>query len=129
MPLLGFKKQFATLVESGEKLQTLRAYRKDGRGDPKVGDTLYLWIGLRQKGKSRKLGEATCTFAKPFRIERDDLSCWTLDGKQLDIKERRDIARRDGFDNATAMQAFFAVEHGFPFEGLLIRWDEIERGT
>ena len=34
MPLLGFQKQFAPLVESGEKRQTIRAYRKDGK-DPK----------------------------------------------------------------------------------------------
>ena len=36
MPALNFQARFAPLVESGQKRQTIRAYRKDGR-DPKPG--------------------------------------------------------------------------------------------
>ncbi len=48
MPSLNFQARFAPLVESGEKRQTIRAYRKDGR-DPKRGDKLYLFTGMRTK--------------------------------------------------------------------------------
>lgn len=55
MPALNFKAQFAPLVESGAKRRTIRAFRKDKR-DPKQGDTLYLYTGLRTK------------YAKPITI-------------------------------------------------------------
>ncbi len=52
--LIGFKKQFAHLVESGEKTQTVRSFPKRV---PRIGETAYLYTGLRTKG-CRKLGEA-----------------------------------------------------------------------
>ena len=48
MPALNFQAQFAPLVESGEKRQTIRAYRKDGR-DPTPGCKLYFFTGMRTK--------------------------------------------------------------------------------
>jgi hypothetical protein len=67
MPALNFMPQFVERIEIGlrdpedarAKTHTIRAPRKDGR-DPKVGDTLYLYTGLRQKG-ARRIGVATCT--------------------------------------------------------------------
>ena len=58
MPLLGFKKQFAPLVEEGQKRQTIRAKRRDGR-NPHAGETLFLYTGLRTKS-CRKLGISGC---------------------------------------------------------------------
>ena len=41
MPLIGFKKRFAPAVESGDKRQTIRARRKDGRDLPWHGIVIY----------------------------------------------------------------------------------------
>ena len=83
MPALNFQKQFADAVESGlfdlrgeprpdrligvrPKLQTIRLYRKDER-DPKPGQTLYHFTGMRTK-QCRRLGEAECTSVMPVEI-------------------------------------------------------------
>ena len=52
MPALNFRAEFADAVERGEKCQTIRAYRKDGR-NPKPGDTLHLYTGMRTRACRR----------------------------------------------------------------------------
>lgn len=128
MPLLGFQKQFAPAVESGAKRQTIRAFRKDKR-DPKVGQTLYLYTGLRTKS-CRKLGEAKCTSAEPFAIVWG-LHRW-VGMKTVGRCLRRfvgdsadQLAQDDGFEDFTAMRDWFDKTHGLPFRGLLIRWGEL----
>ena len=137
MPLLGFQKQFVESVESGEKRQAIRAYRKDGR-DPKVGDRLHLYTGLRTK-QCRKLGEAVCTFSGRFALDGRRMEsipgAWidadaTLNGIDLDYTEfssLSEIAKRDGFKDAVPMLEWFDNAHGLPFEGVLIRWGDIEK--
>ncbi len=117
MPSLNFQPRFAPLVESGEKTQTIRAYRKDGR-DPKVGDTLYLYTGMRTK-KCRKLGEGVVKSVRTFEIKPPG---FVVDGKFLGLREARKIAQDDGFEDAIEMAVWFAKFHGLPFAGLLIRW-------
>ena len=48
MVAYNFQKQFADAVERGEKRQTIRAPRRDGR-HAKVGDKLQLYTGMRTK--------------------------------------------------------------------------------
>ena len=117
MPALNFQKQFAPKVESGEKRQTIRALRKDGR-DPKTGDTLYLYTGMRTKScrklreeKANKVQDITITDAMTF-----------LDGKLLDRSEIKGIAIDDGFSCLKDFRSFFARTHGLPFVGKLIKW-------
>lgn len=128
MPALKFQKRFADLVQSGEKRQTIRAYRKDGR-DPKVGDRLYLYTGARTKA-CRKLGEAICTRVREIKLyaEQGAGLYVRLDGGTLDDDSTEEFAMRDGFDELAEMQDFFEESHGLPFRGLLIEWGEIERG-
>ena len=64
MPALNFQEQFAAAVESGEKRQTIRSERKR---PIKVGDTLYLYTGMRTK-RCRKLGSAGCVGIEEIRI-------------------------------------------------------------
>ena len=45
MALYNFKRQFVPMVLSGEKTHTIRATRARAT---KVGETLYLYTGLRQ---------------------------------------------------------------------------------
>lgn len=117
MPLLNFKKQFAPKVESGEKLQTIRAKRKDGR-NPHVGDKLYLYAGLRTKS-CRKIGEAVCTSVNQITIDDHGIN---IDGIWLSLQERDKISQEDGFDDFSELIQWFRKEHGLPFEGLLYKW-------
>jgi hypothetical protein len=133
MPALSFQKQFVDAVESGEKRQTIRKYRKDGR-DPKPGDTLYLYTGMRTKA-CRKLGEAKCLSAAEIRIyrlqpESNDIVEVFDDGRLIWspylfdnlFRAKRQFAQLDGFKGWPEMLQWFEKTHGLPFEGVLIRW-------
>lgn len=118
MPAYNFKREFAEDVRSGRKRQTIRARRKDGR-EPKVGETLFLYTGMRTK-KCERLRVETCSSVFRIRIEED----WTvsLDGKILTSDERFDLAQRDGFKHAARFLAWFDDVHGMPFDGHVVRW-------
>ena len=140
MPALGFKQEFGPAVENGlalrrgdrrwphpgvmPKVQTIRANRKDGR-DPKPGQPLYLFTGMRTK-RSRRLGEAECVSVGPLWINGSVLHVLDHWMFRLGAWDRRTRAHRfaeaDGFRNAEAMWEFFERVHGLPFEGYLIRW-------
>lgn len=130
MVALNFKAQFADDVEEGRKRRSIRAPRKDGR-DPKPGDVLQLYTGMRQKG-CRKLGAAKVVRVRPVEISHTGVA---LDGRKLYAGDTPaylggpapcdydgDFARADGFDTFTDMVEFFEREHGLPFKGLLIEW-------
>lgn len=121
MPLLGFQKHFAEKVASGEKRQTIRAFRKDGR-DPKVGDRLYLYTGLRTK-EARKLGEAVCTSVRGILIQRRQFQVVSDDPE---CPSPANLAKADGFESFDAMLDWFEKVHGLPFEGVLIRWGDLD---
>jgi hypothetical protein len=118
MPALNFMKQFAPLVESGEKKQTIRARRKDGR-DPKKGQTLYLYTGMRSSG-CRKLKEAECKDVQPIVIE-DNYDIY-VGAHCLDALEEMQLAEDDGFESRADFYLFFKKTHGLPFYGFLIKW-------
>lgn len=134
MPALNSKKQFVPKILSKEKRQTIRAFRKDGR-DPKPGDTLYLYCGMRTK-QCKKLLEVTCKSVQKIRIEanRFRITNIFLEIYRPPIYSYRyslnwgsisDLAIKDGFDNTTEFFEFFNKYHHVettPFEGLLIKW-------
>jgi hypothetical protein len=130
MVALNFKAQFADDVEDGRKRRSIRAPRKDGR-DPKKGDRLQLYTGMRQKG-CRKLGDSLCVRIRSVEIDHMGIK---LDGRQLYAGDapayqggpdperyEGDFARADGFDSFPEMVEFFEREHGLPFKGNLIEW-------
>lgn len=119
MPALSFKKEFAPKVESGEKKQTIRRKRKDGR-DPKKGQTLYLYTGMRTKS-CRKLGEEICKSALPILIGEFDVF---VGGQLLSLEEEKVLAEADGFETVTDFRDFFLDDYSWPgrFEGCLICW-------
>ncbi len=121
MPALNFKKVFANDVESGQKRQTIRKFRKDGR-DPRSGQTLYLYTGMRTKS-CRKLSEDECVEALPIWIDQHEngIAIIILDGDQLDSVGIAKIAKADGFKNTGEFLTFFGTRFE-PFYGLLIRW-------
>lgn len=130
MVVLNFKAQFADDVEVERKRRSIRAPRKDGR-DPKPGDKLQLYTGMRQAG-CRKLRDAVCWRVRPVEIDYTGI---TLAGKRLYAGDAPayqgspdpeaydgDFARADGFNGFPDMADWFAAQHGLPFSGLLIEW-------
>ncbi|MDD4888670.1 MAG: hypothetical protein PHU85_01975 [Phycisphaerae bacterium] len=119
MPALNFKQQFAGLVSGGRKTQTIRAVRKK---PIKVGDTLYLYTGMRHPG-CRRLGVGRCTGVEDILIGGGPYYGEILmHGRWLTSEERGALARKDGFACATEMIAWFKATHGLPFHGHVIRW-------
>ena len=127
MPALNFQARFADAVESGEKCQTIRAHRKDKR-DPKVGDTLYLYTGMRTKA-CRKLREVKCekavsVFIKPGSIFVADIVDPAGEAVYR-LAPKASFAKADGFVDWESMREWFDKTHGLPFKGLLIGWKKI----
>jgi hypothetical protein len=120
MPLLNYRKEFAPLVESGEKRQTIRALRKR----PIIkGDRLFHYTGLRTKA-CRKLLESDCTAADAITI--DETGNVRINATLLYESVKESLAFDDGFRRPghewEDMLAFFEQKHGLPFTGQLIRW-------
>lgn len=118
MPAINFMKQFAEKIKSGKKKQTIRPLRKDCR-NPRPGQSLYLYTGLRTKG-CRKIGEVICKNVEQFTIEENyeifiGVRC-------LELEEKYNLAKADGFDSFRDFVDFFIKRYGLPFYGLIIKW-------
>lgn len=122
MPALNFQSRFAEMVEKGTKRQTIRALRKDGR-DPKPGDALQLYTGMRTK-KCRRLRTNYCTSVTPIHMTGGMMAMTSVqvDGKWLTQCELDWLAEADGFRDWEEMRHWFFKVHGAPFTGLLIKW-------
>lgn len=120
MPAYNFQSQFAALVESGAKRSTIRPWRKDGR-DPKTGDTLYLYTGMRRK-ECRRLLTAMCLAAAPIEVNSARRYVIADTGKRLTEEQLTTLAKGDGFESVDAFFAFFAGRYGPIVCGLLINW-------
>ena len=129
MSALNFHKEFAAAVEAGEKRQTIRPLRKDGRRPCKLDGRLQLYTGMRTRA-CRKLADAVCTMIVPITI---------IDAKRADIGgapaeplHLHEVARRDGFDSWGALVGWVEKNFGhlreepddpvLPFTGYLIQW-------
>jgi len=120
MPILGYKKQFAPLVEWVIKRQTIRAY---GKRKFKVGDKLYSYAGVRTK-HCYSLGVFMLKSIGHVVITQEGVILFE-DGKMrilYDIEEKQKFARADGFKDWPTMVAWFGKTHGLPFAGIILRW-------
>lgn len=125
MPAINFQARFVPMIESGEKRQTIRA-----RNRFKVGDTLFLYTGMRQKG-CRKIGYAECVRVTKVEIHEGGMSMFK-NGKLVDltVDERMAMAQQDGFDWYSSMAKWFEDTHGpLPFHGFLIRWENFRKAA
>jgi hypothetical protein len=118
MPAYNFKDRFAHLVESGEKRQTIRRLRK--RGNPKPGDLLQLYTGMRTKLCRRLRPDEECIATEPITI--GSCSMIIIQGRFLDFSEADSFARADGFGDIPEFVDFFEENYGLPFSGILIKW-------
>jgi len=121
MPALNYQKRFAPMVESGEKVQTIRALRKH---PIKKGDTLYHYTGMRTKACRRLLDPTPCLEVLPFTITpvgEWEVNCY-LNDALIPSWEIEDLALADGFVSASDFVNWFKTTHGLPFYGQIIYW-------
>jgi hypothetical protein len=114
-----FKPQFARLVESGAKQQTVRPMPMRM---PQPGDVVSLreWTGKPYRSKQRELRRTWITAVQRIAITPHGMS---LDGMAVASEEGRErFAQADGFSGWKEMLAWFEAEHGVPFDGIVIYW-------
>lgn len=119
-----FRSQFAEAVERGEKLQTIRQRRKDGRV-PKPGDRVTLFTGMRT-AYCRRLGESVIVDCFPIHMDLEELGRRVIvsNGIRLHIGEAESFAKLDGFKSALEMLEWFRQTYrpADAFDGFCVRW-------
>lgn len=96
--LLNFKPQFKGPILLGTKCHTLREPRKDGKV-AKIGETLYLYTGLRQAGAQRICRPLRCVRSESIIIVPGERTIWTHHGSKLGPDELEPFTVQDGFSN------------------------------
>ncbi|OAM89305.1 ASCH domain-containing protein [Termitidicoccus mucosus] len=117
-----FQPRFVPLILDGTKTSTIRLPRKR---EVRVGDIcdLRTWTGRPYASKQRKLREVVCAAVLSVEID-ESWEVWLHGNKRLEIKERRALARGEGFYSPMDMLTWFRDTHGMPFRGTLYRWKE-----
>lgn len=121
-----FKKQFAPLVASGTKRQTIRRTRKD-RKRPKPGDIVRCYTGLRTS-HVQLLYESPVIQCRAVRIDLFERYI-VVDGARLFQEEARIFAQADGFNTTHELIDFFLEQERVQedpkpyFEGFCVEWE------
>ena len=130
---INFKREFALLVESGVKRQTIRQLprwprKPDLYKEYKPGQVVNLYTGLRQK-HARKL--MTVEIASVESIQIHENHKIFVEGKQLSSYRSSILAEKDGFplkegDNIREFVSFFEKAYSLPFgvdrPAVLLKW-------
>ena len=122
MPALSFKSKFAPLIRSGKKPFTLRALRKDGR-DPKGGDALYFYTGMRTKACRKIRRPNYCLWAKEVYLLYGLIQ---VDGWPVIILPYHldNFAKLDGFKDYARFCEFHDIRDGMTKRFMrIISWD------
>ena len=119
-----FKPQFAELVKSGKKRQTIRPTPKRM---PKTGDveSWRMWTGRPYNSPQHELVQVRLLSVEPIFIAKDGILLGENPGTVLEVWDEDRLAKKDGFKNFTEMAAWFKNEHGLPFEGILIKAEDL----
>jgi hypothetical protein len=125
MPALNFDQRFASAVESGQKRQAIRAWR---RHPWRVGDTLYLFAGQRSSA-CRCLGQATLLSVQQIQIDVAHYEI-RLETQSADFsylaplppEAALELARADGFASLGQFFEFFTQPDGRGLSGHLLKW-------
>ena len=102
MPAYNFQPNIALRVVDGSKIHTVRPRRKR---PTKVGDVLYLYLGMRTK-HCQLLRRVECVDIKTIVIDPDTWAV-VIDGKRLSWLEVVSFAQHDGFSTQTEFFDFF----------------------
>lgn len=119
-----FKPQFAELVRTGAKRQTVRPVPKRM---PKPGDALSLrcWTGRPYRSAQVVLRNAEVTAVSSVSIRQCGME---VAGVRLSDSEMRLFAQADGFACVEEMLTWFHETNGLPFDGIVIQWKPINEG-
>jgi len=117
-----FSPLFVDKVAAGAKLQTVRAWRKDGKV-PRPGDRVRLYAGLRTR-KARLLVDSVVVecFPVTMNLSDDEHPLLVSNGIRLHRGEATSFAQLDGFPGFAAMADWFKRTHGEEFDGFCVRW-------
>lgn len=122
-----FKPQFAELVASGVKCQTVRLMPKR---IPKAGDMISLrcWEGKPYRSKQRVLCEATIAAVQTINITPEGW-VWLNDFRIKSRAAFEAFAVADGFATPEDFLNWFRDQHGLPFAGIVLSWtnDQAQR--
>lgn len=119
--LFNFTRDFAPLVESGAKRQTIRLERKDGRR-PAPGFLACCYQGLRTSN-SRLLIERPVVRVVDVEMIFLTGSIY-INGRCLNKQERLQLAVDDGFTCVADLLAWFKSQYGPDvFRGFLTEWE------
>jgi hypothetical protein len=119
-----FKPQFAPLVKSGVKRQTIRPFPKRM---PKVGDkeSWRQWSGLPYRSPQVELARVELTRIKTISLVRPaqngSIPIAYYEHQSLSDAELLELCKRDGFSSTEEMFVWFEKTHGLPFTGILIQ--------
>jgi len=113
-----FKPQFAPLVKSGVKCQTVRPLPARM---PKAGDfiSLRVWKNKPYRSPQVVLKEATITEVKTVEIGFNHIA---VDQFHLTPAQQDAFAKSDGFQTSGELMSWFHRTHGLPFNGVVIKW-------
>lgn len=114
-----FKPQFAGLVSSGAKLQTVRPIPSRM---PCAGDIFDAreWSGRPYASPQRKLIEARITKVETVQI--DSAGVLVVEGCVLSPCDQYAFVVADGFGSRDEFELWFREQHGLPFDGIVIYW-------
>lgn len=132
MPSLNFQKQFVTLIENGQKRQTIR---DKGKREFKPGDKLFLFYGLRTKLATNILPQiikslyrdwnsvnknwyVKCQSVQDIEITEDGIIYSDTDRYKRGSMGSRAFAKADGFKTEDEFYKFFKQKK----ERVLIKW-------
>lgn len=121
MVAYNFQYQFAELVETGKKRQTIRP--KGRRRHALPGEQLQLYTGMRTKS-CRKLTDAICEARGEVNIETTPTGFLQIyiNGQKLNQSEAHAFSVADGFSSSSELGEWFYQRYGLPFEGVYIQW-------
>lgn len=119
MTTLMYQPQFHEAVRTGEKRQTIRPPRRDGKPICKVGDILSHrgWEGVAYRRKQQRLRDDSPCLSVGHVLLAE---CIEVNG--VKVADPDEFARADGFTDAREMCLYFLNNGGLPFEGVLIQW-------
>ena len=125
MVAYSYKKQFVPQILAGTKLYTLRANGK--RAHATVGQMLQFYCAMRTKHCFKIMPDLPCTLVGAVEVDVGGSHIRSVSspfghhiGGDLD-----DFAVSDGFEDASAMHAFWVENHGTGvFHGRLISWNK-----
>ncbi len=112
--LLGYKKRFIEPIQIGTKVFTMRNKRKI---TPKIGETLYMYSGLRtkhtvkisDKEKLQSIQEVRIYIEKKNNVHSVFIH---VDGRPLLANEISEFVKYDGFENETDFVDYWLTSSG-----------------